>query len=330
LGCPGQEPFYLIQRQLREAADGLLRFDMHEHSHGSSNTIPALRVALASTVAILLLEAGGGFLAHSLALLADAAHMLTDVAAAALGLWAAHVATRPADADRTFGYGRATVLAALANAVALILIVVFLAYEAVLRINHPASVDQNIMLLVAAAALVANLAVTWYLMRSQATSLNLKSVIAHVLGDAVISAGVIIAALTIHFTGWLTADPVTSLLAAIAVAFSAWKLVSDSLNVLMEGVPKGIALGEVRESLRIQSHVDDVHDLHVWCLSDQRLAASLHVRVSPATLSISPDIVQQVKRVLHDRFNVEHATVEVECDECPTDCNDSFPRPVLS
>ncbi|MDP9017663.1 MAG: cation diffusion facilitator family transporter, partial [Candidatus Eremiobacteraeota bacterium] len=153
----------------------------HNHSH-DTNDLGKMRLALAVTLGILLLEAVGGFASHSLALLTDAAHMLTDVGAAALGLWAAHVALRKHDEQHTFGYGRATILAALANATALFAIVVFLIYEAVTRLGHPQPVQTGIMTLVAIVALVSNLGLSWFLTRGDSDSLNVKAVVAHVMG----------------------------------------------------------------------------------------------------------------------------------------------------
>lgn len=293
----------------------------HSHSHGSGDSdIRKLRLALFVTGTILLAEAVGGFFAHSLALLTDAAHMLTDVGAAGLGLWAAVLAQRSPNPEKTFGYGRATVLAALTNAAALFAIIVFIVVEAFGRLRHPHDVNSGLMLGVALFALIVNLLLSSVLARGDAQSINVKGVNAHVLGDAAISAGVVVAAAIIYFTGFLAVDPIASIVASAAVAFSAWRLIRETLNILMEGVPEGLSIPDVERTIREIEPIESVHDLHVWSLSDRRVAASLHVQIRDRRLSESPAIVANVKRVLHDKFNVDHATVEVECEDCEAAC----------
>lgn len=293
----------------------------HSHSHGSGESdIRKLRLALFVTGAILLAEAVGGFFAHSLALLTDAAHMLTDVGAAGLGLWAAVLAQRSPNPEKTFGYGRATVLAALTNAAALFAIIVFIVVEAFGRLRHPHDVNSGLMIGVALFALIVNLLLSSVLARGDAQSINVKGVNAHVLGDAAISAGVVVAAAIIYFTGFLAVDPIASIIASAAVAFSAWRLIRETLNILMEGVPEGLSIPDVERTIREIEPIESVHDVHVWSLSDRRVAASLHVQIRDRRLSESPAIVANVKRVLHDKFNVDHATVEVECEDCEAAC----------
>ncbi|MDQ2663806.1 MAG: cation diffusion facilitator family transporter, partial [Candidatus Eremiobacteraeota bacterium] len=278
------------------------------HSHGGTD-VGKMRLALIVMLGILLLEAGGGFISHSLALLTDAAHMLTDVGSAALGLWAARMALRKNDKQHTFGYGRATILAALANVTALFAIVLFLIYEAVVRLGHPESVQAGIMTIVATVALLSNLLLTWFLTRGDSGSLNVKAVVAHVTGDAAISGAVIVAAVLIYFTGVLTIDPIISLLAAVAVSFSAWGIVRDSLSILMEGTPRGLDIGQLESYLMENAGIDAVHDVHVWCVSDRKTATSLHVKVPQIQLSRGPETVSRVKQLLHDKFDIEHCTV---------------------
>ena len=291
----------------------------HNHSRNKGSSIPQLRIALAVTFFILAIEALGGLLAHSLALLTDAAHMLTDVAAAALALWAAGMAQRGPDKRRTFGYGRATILAALANATALLLIVGVIVYEAILRFSHPQAVDSTIMIAIGAASILLNLALGWYLSRGEST-LNVRAVVAHVAGDAIISGAVVVAAVAIFFTGILAIDPAVSIVAAVLVVRSAWDVLKESLNVLLEGVPQGIDVDAMRGSLRSRLPIEDVHDVHVWCVTDGGVAASLHLRVAQAQLEAAPDIVARAKELLHHEFDVTHATVEIECTDCEAAC----------
>lgn len=291
------------------------------HNHGPGGTdVGKMRLALIATLGILLLEVGGGFISHSLALLTDAAHTLTDVGSAALGLWAARMAMRKNDQQHTFGYGRVTILAALANATALFAIVLFLIYEAVVRLRHPEPVQAGVMMVVAIVALLSNLVLTRFLTRGDSASLNVKAVVAHVMGDAAISGAVIVAAVLIYFTGMLTIDPIISLLAAVAVSFSAWGIVRDSLSILMERTPQGLDIGQLETYLVENAQIDAVHDVHVWCVSDRKTAASLHVKVPQIQLSRGPETVSRVKQLLHDKFDIEHCTVEVECDDCEGTC----------
>ncbi len=291
----------------------------HDHSHNRGSSIPQLRIALAVTFLILTFEALGGFFAHSLALLTDAAHMLTDVGAAALALWAAGMAKRGPDKKRTYGYGRATILAALANATALLLIVGVIVYEAILRFSRPEAVDSTIMMAIGAASIILNVALGWYLSRGEST-LNVRAVIAHVAGDAVISGAVVVAAIAILFTRVAAIDPAVSILAAILVIRSAWDVLRESLNVLLEGVPQGLDVDAMRSSLRRNLPIEDVHDVHVWCVTDGGVATSLHLRVAKAQLEGAPDIVSRAKELLHHEFDVTHATVEIECTDCAAAC----------
>lgn len=291
---------------------------MHDHSHGI-NSASKLRIALVVTLVILAIEVAGGIVARSLALFADAAHMLTDVAAAGFALWAVGFAQRAADHKRTFGYGRATVLAALANSTALVVIVIGIVVEALHRFAHPQSVNAGIMLLAGVVSIVLNGALAWYLSRGEA-SLNVRAVIAHVAGDALISGGVIVAAVLIALTGVRAIDPTVSILATLLILRSTWSVLKESVNVLLEGVPRGMDLGAMRDAVRAGVAIEDLHDLHVWSVADGSIAASLHLRVDSTHLATAPDIVGRVKNLLHDRFNVTHATIEIECVDCEASC----------
>jgi cobalt-zinc-cadmium efflux system protein len=290
----------------------------HDHDHGGENG--RLKVAVAVTLGILVVEIVGGFMAHSLALLTDAVHVLTDVAAAALALWAGTIAQRRPDKKRTFGYGRATVLAALVNAIALVVLTVFIIYEAVLRLAAPQEVAPWIMIPAAAFAIVANVALAMYLSHGGDRSMNVRAVIAHVAGDAAISAAVVVGAVIIIFTHLDVVDPILSLFAACVVVFSVWGIVKDAINVLLEGAPPGVDPQAVKASLEAALDIIGVHDLHIWTVSDGGVAASVHVRVDRSQLERSPDVVREVKRILRERCDVTHATVEVECDDCEASC----------
>lgn len=279
-----------------------------------------MSIALLGALAILAVEICGGLLSHSLALLADGAHMATDAAAAGVALWAAAVAQRPADRRRTFGYGRSKVLGALLNGATLIAVVIYIAWEAVRRFGQPQSVASDTMLAVGVVALVANLLLTWFLMSSEKGSLNVRAVTVHIVGDAFASAGVIVSALVIKFTDLVWVDPAVSLAIGVMVAWSAYGVVRDSVNVLMEGVPDDLDVETMRREVATLPEVLAVHDLHVWCATGGAAAASLHVRVHESDLRGAPTLVSRIKASMHDRFSVEHATVEVECDDCGDAC----------
>jgi cobalt-zinc-cadmium efflux system protein len=288
----------------------------HVHHHAENGR---LKVAVAVTLGILAIEVVGGYMAHSLALLTDAVHVFTDVGAAILALWAGTIAQRAPDHRRTFGYGRATVLAALLNAIALVVLTVYIIYEAVRRLADPQPVEPWVMIPAAAFAIVANVALAAYLSHGGDRSMNVRAVVAHVAGDAAISAGVVLGAILILITHQTIVDPILSLIAAAVVVFSVWGIVRDAVNVLLEGAPAGVDPQAIKNALE-KLDLLQIHDLHVWSVSDGGIAASLHVRVDRSQLERSPDVVREVKRVLHDSFDVTHATVEVECDDCEASC----------
>jgi cobalt-zinc-cadmium efflux system protein len=294
---------------------------MAEVRGGMKAEASALRTAFVLALAVLAVEAAGGFMARSLALLSDAAHMATDVGAAGLAWWAAAIALRGRDERRTYGYGRAGVLAAFSNAAILLAVVVMLVIEAVRRLYAPQPVNSAIMIAVAGVGLLANVWISLYLRGLHRDSLNVRGVIAHVAGDAVVSGGVLLAAGAILIWGRTIIDPLASLAACAVVAFSAWTLVRQSVNVLMEGAPPGLGPSAIGAAIRSSlPDVLDVHDAHVWSVADSSVNASLHVRVAEASLDRGPQIVEGVKRVLRDRFEITHATIEVECVDCEAAC----------
>jgi cobalt-zinc-cadmium efflux system protein len=296
---------------------------VREANHTRGDDVARLNMTLVASGLILVVEFVGAVLSHSIALYADAAHMITDVGAVALALWAARLAARPPDAKRTFGYGRSKVLAAFVNGAALFAIVVFLVIEAVSRLRSPSPVDQGIMLWIAAFALAANVAVSRYVGHghSHAGSINVRAVVWHLYGDALASGGVILAAIMIKVTGLLVFDPLVSLAIALIVAYSAYSLVRDSANVLMEGAPYGLSVQSVRDLLADCPQVTDIHDVHVWSLGEDQFAAAMHIKLQSTQLAESPKIVAHVKDLLKHTFRVAHSTIEVECDDCGEACD---------
>ena len=288
----------------------------HGHAHGrgpdssaSADGVRRLRIALILTAVFLVVEVVGGILANSLALLADAGHMLTDVAALGLSLFVAWFSRRPETPRRTYGYLRLEILAAFVNGAALLVLSVWIVWEAALRLRAPEQVSAGIMLVVAVAGLVVNLSSAWVLHASQGSSLNIRGAYLHVLGDLLGSVGTLVAALLVRYTGRLAADPVASVLVTVVVMRSSWRLVRESVDILLESTPAHISLGAVRAQLEAIPGVESVHDLHVWSVTSGVIAMSAHAIVR------EPERQQHVLEHVHDAmrlFDIRHVTVQLE------------------
>ncbi len=288
--------------------------DHHHHAPGHRH-VPGpdhagrLRAALAITVLILVAEVVGGVVANSLALLADAGHMLTDVAALGLSLFVAWFMRRPETARRTYGYLRLEILAAFVNGGTLLVISALIVWQAVARLRQPEPVSGGLMLIVATIGLVANLIAAWLLHPASEGSLNVRGAYLHVLGDLLGSIGTVAAAGIIRLTGWLPADPIASIAVTLLVVRGAWRLVRDSVDVLLESTPAHISLGAVRAQLEAIPGVESVHDLHVWSVASGVIAMSAHAIVR------EPERHQHVLEHVHDAmqlFGIRHVTVQLE------------------
>jgi cobalt-zinc-cadmium efflux system protein len=287
---------------------------MHAHSNPESRR--PLTVALAITAIVFIAEIAGGLLTGSLALLADAGHMLSDVMALALSLGAMWIAARPHTSARTYGFHRAEVLAALANAMLLIGIVIYVAIEAIKRFGSPSPIDAVPMMVIAAIGLVANIVSAYLLSDGYEGNLNQRGAYLHVLGDALGSVGALGAGAIILFTGWLLADPIASLLIGIIILFSAARLLRDTLNVLLESTPQGIDTEMVRTALREVAGIEDVHDLHIWSVTSGFVALSAHARVHEGVPIVS--VLREATEMLHERFEIRHATIQPETESLHT------------
>ncbi len=268
-----------------------------------------LRIALVLTAVFLVAEVVGGLLSNSLALLADAGHMLTDVAALSLSLFVAWFSARPETPSKTYGYLRWEILAAFINGAALLVVSCWIIWEAILRLRTPEPVADGLMLGVAAAGLLVNVVAAWTLRPSAETSLNVRGAYLHVLSDLLGSVATVAAALIVRYTGWLTADPVASLLMTALIVRGAWSLVRESIDVLLESTPAHISLGAVREQLEAIPGIESVHDLHVWSVTSTMIAMSAHAIVR------EPERHQHVLEHLHDAmrlFGIDHVTVQLE------------------
>lgn len=284
----------------------------HAHAAGHASATRALRLALFVTATFLLVEVVGGIVSNSLALLADAGHMLTDVGALGLSLFVAWFSRQAASPQKTYGYLRWEILAALLNGAALLVISLWICVEAVLRFQAPEPIGSGLMLAVAVAGLLVNMAAAWVLHGSHEHNMNVRGAYLHVLGDLLASVATIAAAVVIRTTGWLEADPVASILSTILIVRGAWRLVSEAVNVLLEATPAHISVADVRQRLAGIAHVESVHDLHVWTVTSGIVAMSAHAIVREA------EHHQQVLESVHDAMRdlgIGHVTMQLErCD----------------
>ncbi|MDZ7829012.1 MAG: cation diffusion facilitator family transporter [Halofilum sp. (in: g-proteobacteria)] len=294
----------------------------HGHSHGAGTDRARVLWAMLLTGGFMGVEVVGGLIAGSLALIADAAHMLTDTVSLAMAWVAFRITDRPADERRTFGYHRFPVLAAFVNGITLIAVVAWIAFEAVQRLLEPTPVLGGTMAVIAAAGLLVNCVAFWILHGGSRENLNVRGAALHVLGDLLGSVAALVAAGVILFTGWTPIDPLLSLLVAAIVLRGGWSLVRQSTQVLVEGTPEHIDPEEVTRVLPEQVEgVCDVHHVHAWSLAPERPMMSLHVR---ATGEVDHDrLVAAVKDILRDRFGVDHVTLQVEYGD---ECIDQSPR----
>ncbi|MEV5882269.1 cation diffusion facilitator family transporter [Streptomyces sp. NPDC052020] len=295
------------------------------HDHGHAHGAPAggtataayrgrLRVALSITLTVMVVEIVGGVLADSLALVADAAHMATDALGLGMALLAIRFAARPPSERRTFGYARAEILAALANCLLLLGVGGYVLFEAVERFITPAGTEGGLTVVFGAVGLVANTVSLVLLMRGQRESLNVRGAFLEVAADALGSVAVIVSALVILATGWQAADPIASLVIGLMIVPRTWRLLRETLDVLLEAAPKGVDMAEVRAHILALDGVEDVHDLHAWTITSGMPVLSAHVVVSSEALTgIGHEkMLHELQGCLGDHFDVEHCTFQLE------------------
>ena len=281
------------------------------HRHGrAADSRRRLSIVLLLTSVYMVAETIGGWWTGSLALLADAGHMFADAAALTLALMAVWFGARPATPSKTFGYYRLEILAALINGVALILVSFLILYEAYQRWANPPLVRSTIMMMVAAGGLMINVVCAWLLHRDHDEDLNVRGAWLHVIGDALGSVGAIVAGALMSIFGWYAADPLFSGVIALLIVWSSWHLVRESTNVLLEGTPAHINLAAVEDAILETAGVNDVHDLHLWTITSGREALSAHV-IHADSIS-QPDLLKELRTKLHDRFGVDHLTIQME------------------
>jgi len=296
------------------------RYSMRTESHVSSTT-RALGIAVGITASFFVIELIGGILTNSLALQTDALHMLTDVFALGYALVAVWIAQRPVSLKRTYGYYRVEILSAFLNGIFLWAVVIFVLYEALQRIQQPPDVQSLNMLIIAVLGLIANGLVALTLSRSKNESLNIKGAFLHVLADVLGSVGAISAGLIMFFTGWNQADSIASILIGVLVFYSSGKIVRDSVNVLLEGVPPHIDVSSLERRILGMKGVKNVHDLHVWSIADTKMCCmSSHVVVEEGT--DRRELITKLIDILKGEFGIDHTTIQLEDKDYPRAANE--------
>jgi cobalt-zinc-cadmium efflux system protein len=292
---------------------------MHAHIHGAGSPKRVLKISLGVTLAYIVLLVVAGIRAHSLALLSEAGHNLSDFLALLLSLVAVYLQSRPASATKTYGYHRAGVLAALVNAVSLVAVAFFIFYEAFRRLQHPEPVQASVMMWVAFAGVVMNGAIALMLYRSTGRSggdINIRSALLHEVGDTLSTTAVIAGGWAILVTGNYWIDSVLSIAIGVLILWSGFAIVRETMNILLEGTPRGVKLESVEIAIRSIDGVNDVHDLHCWSIGSETRALSCHIAIADIPPSVSERILRDVKDRLHHDFRIDHTTIQFEHAEC--------------
>ena len=287
----------------------------HHHSH-AADAGGIIGWSLAATAVLVAVEVGAGMRAHSLALLSDAGHNFTDALALLLAWFGVYFQSKPADETKTYGYHRAGVLAAFVNALTLMALSVWILWESAERLRHPAAVGETIMMAVAALGLLVNGGVMLALRASSRNDLNIRSAFVHMLGDALGSIAIVAGAAAIRVTGWRQIDAWLSIVIALLIVWTAWDIIRESLNILLEGLPRGLSLSDVIGAMRSVEGVMDVHDLHIWSLGSSTRALSCHATIADIPASASDVVLRRLNEVLAERFHIFHSTVQLEHLSC--------------
>jgi cobalt-zinc-cadmium efflux system protein len=293
---------------------------VHVHVHGAGSPTRVLKISLGVTLAYIVLLVVAGIRAHSLALLSEAGHNLSDFLALLLSLVAVYFQGRPASSTKTYGYHRAGVLAALVNATSLVAVALFIFYEAFLRLQHPEHVQAGVMMWVAGAGVLMNGAIALLLYRSTGHSgggdVNIRSALLHEVGDTLSTAAVIAGGWAILVTGNYWIDSVLSVAIGVLILWSGFGIVRETLNILLEGTPRGMKLERIESMIREVEGVNDVHDLHVWSIGSETHALSCHISIADIPPSVSERILRDVKERLLHNFRIDHTTIQFEHAVC--------------
>ena len=288
---------------------------MHVHPEASGldsrRMTSVLQASIAVTLAFVALEFVGGYYARSIGLISDAFHNLTDVPTLLLSWFALYMERKPPTEEKTYGYHRAGVLAAFGNALILLVVGGFIFYEAIDRLRHPLVVVADLMLAVSVVGLLVNGGISLALMRGR-HDLNLRSVFIHNLGDAASSLGLIVASLLIRFTGLFWIDPAIGMAIGAGILWSSWGILKETVNILLEGLPKGMTLKDVASAVLSVPGVQEVHDMHIWSLGSRMRALSCHVRIHDRNVSETETLRQQINSILEHMFRIDHTTIQFE------------------
>lgn len=290
----------------------------HGHDHEISNYSRAFAIGITLNVIFVVIEAGCGVVADSLALIADAGHNLSDVLSLLLAWGANLLASKQPTEKRTYGFRRVTILASLTSAILLLVALGSIAWEAFGRLSNPQPVEGMIIIVVAAIGVIINTVTALLFISGQKHDLNIKGAYLHMAADAGVSLGVVVAGIAIMITGWLWLDPVISLVIVIVILVGTWNLLRDSINLSVDAVPQGIDIYDIKSYLLSIKNVSKIHDLHVWALSTTETALTVHL-VTTNDL-IDNDFLQKVQQYLYDNFGIEHATIQVEKEDAENSC----------
>lgn len=297
--------------------------NMHSHSHSHSHfgdiakqTTNRLALSLTLTAVFVIIEVIAGIFGNSLALLTDAAHNFTDVIALGLSWYALRIAAKPANSGKTFGYHRVGILAALINSTTLILIAIGIFYEAWQRLLTPPEVDSTLLIGVGAVAFLINAGTAWLVQKGSEHDLNLRSAFLHLMGDVLSTLGAVLAGIVIAFTHWNWLDPLVSILIGGFILFNAWSVLKQSIHILLESTPENIDMTEMVANLRSVDGVRDIHDLHVWSISENLRMLSAHVVIENISVGEGVFIQQNINELLIHGYNIQHATLQLECEGC--------------
>ena len=298
--------------------------DNHSHLHShfgdlAKQTTSRLALSLFLTLAFVFIEAIAGIIGSSLALLTDAAHNLTDVIALGLSWYAIRLTSQPADSRKTYGYHRAGILVALLNSTTLVLIALGIFYEAWRRLMNPPDVRSGILITVGLAAVVINLATALLVRKGSEHDLNIRSAFLHLMGDVLSTIGAVIAGVIIYFTGANWLDPFVSVLIGFLILYNAWGILRDSVNILLEATPRDIDVSKLVDDVMQVGGVLGVHDLHIWSIAQNLRTMSAHILTGDVSISQGAEIQEQINEVVYHRYNIAHATLQLECMDCLPD-----------
>jgi cobalt-zinc-cadmium efflux system protein len=294
----------------------------HTHSHlgeVARQTTSRLALSLILTLGFVFIEAIAGILSNSLALLTDAAHNLTDVIALGLSWYAIRLTSQPANGRKTFGYHRAGILVALLNSTTLVLISLGIFYEAYRRFTNPPEVQSEILITVGVIAVIINLVTALMVHKGSDHDLNLRSAFVHLMGDVISTIGAVIAGVIIYFTGANWLDPLVSVLIGFLIVYNAWGILRDAVDILLEATPRDVDAGKLVQDVMQVKGVLGVHDLHVWSITQNMRTMSAHILTEDVSISTGTDIQRQINEVVYHRYNIAHATLQLECVNCSPD-----------